>query len=73
MATAWRQAALAQPQCAVHRDYQSRNLMLLDDGELRAAMAEAARVRALQRFSRERIVEGLGVFYAQVFAQGEKA
>ena len=27
-------AALAQPQCAVHRDYHSRNLMLLDDGEL---------------------------------------
>lgn len=45
---------------------------LLDDGELRAAMAEAARVRALQRFSRERIVEGLGAFYARVFAQGEK-
>ena len=46
---------------------------LLDDGELRAAMAEAARVRALQRFSRERIVEGLGDFYARIFAQGEKA
>jgi aminoglycoside/choline kinase family phosphotransferase len=27
-------AALTQPQCAVHRDYHSRNLMLLDDGEL---------------------------------------
>lgn len=46
---------------------------LLDDGELREAMATAARVRALQRFSRERIVEGLGDFYARVFAQGEKA
>jgi glycosyltransferase involved in cell wall biosynthesis len=46
---------------------------LLDDGALRAAMAEAARARALQRFSRERIVEGLGAFYARVFAQGGKA
>lgn len=27
-------AALAQPQVAVHRDYHSRNLMLLDDGSL---------------------------------------
>ncbi len=27
-------AALAQPQVAVHRDFHSRNLMLLDDGEL---------------------------------------
>ena len=27
-------AALTQPQCAVHRDYHSRNLMLLADGEL---------------------------------------
>ncbi|PYC29557.1 glycosyltransferase family 1 protein [Aquipseudomonas alcaligenes] len=46
---------------------------LLDDGALRAAMAEAARARALQRFSRERIVEGLGAFYVRVFAQGKKA
>ncbi|MGB4073028.1 glycosyltransferase family 4 protein [Pseudomonas sp.] len=46
---------------------------LLEDDELRAAMAQAARVRALQRFSRERIVEGLRAFYTRVFAQGEKA
>jgi glycosyltransferase involved in cell wall biosynthesis len=46
---------------------------LLDDGALRVAMAEAARARALQRFSRERVVEGLSAFYARVFAWGEKA
>ncbi|MFI8383581.1 glycosyltransferase family 4 protein [Pseudomonas sp. NPDC079086] len=46
---------------------------LLDDGELRAAMAQAARLRALQRFSRERIVDGLSAFYTRVFALGEKA
>lgn len=45
---------------------------LLDDGELRAVMAQAARVRALQRFSRERIVEGLSNFYVRVFAPGVK-
>lgn len=44
---------------------------LLNDSELRAAMGQAARVRALQRFSQERIVEGLSAFYARVFARRE--
>lgn len=46
---------------------------LIEDGALRATMGEAARARALLRFSRERIVGGLRDFYARLFAQGKKA
>lgn len=46
---------------------------LIEDGALRATMGEAARARALLRFSRERVVGGLSDFYARVFAQGKKA
>lgn len=46
---------------------------LIEDVALRATMSEAARARALQRFSRERIVEGLSDFYACLFARGKKA
>ncbi|WP_447590782.1 glycosyltransferase family 4 protein [Aquipseudomonas campi] len=46
---------------------------LIEDGALRATMGEAARTRALLRFSRERVVGGLSDFYVRVFAQRRKA
>lgn len=46
---------------------------LLDDKQLLSTMGAYARHRALQRFSRERIVEGLSVFYARIFAQRDKS
>ena len=45
---------------------------LIEDGELRAAMGEAARTRALLRFSRAKVVGGLSDFYARIFGQGNK-
>ncbi len=47
--------------------------MLLENHEMRSAMGHAARVRALQRFSRERIVTGLSDFYVRVLAKEGKA
>ena len=46
---------------------------LLENHEMRTAMGKAARARALQRFSRERIVTGLSDFYFRVLAKGGKA
>lgn len=46
---------------------------LLDDPETRREMGRAARDRALQRFSRERIVEGLRDFYNQIFGKGAQS
>lgn len=46
---------------------------LLDEEEIRLVMAQAARSRALQRFSRERVVEGLSAFYQRIFTQRNKA
>lgn len=47
----------------------AKNLrLLLEDVSLRHEMGEAARKRALELFSQERIVKGLGQFYARVFS-----
>ncbi|QMV61370.1 glycosyltransferase family 4 protein [Pseudomonas berkeleyensis] len=45
---------------------------LLENDGMRLDMGLAARARALQRFSRERIVGGLSDFYGRVFAQEGK-
>lgn len=44
---------------------------LLADHEASRAMGQAARQRALERFSRERIVEGLRDFYRRILVSGE--
>lgn len=45
---------------------------LIEDASVRQTMGQAARERALQRFSRERIVEGLSEFYARVLTREGK-
>lgn len=45
---------------------------LLADSELSLTMGRAARARALERFSRERIVEGLCDFYRRILRSGEE-
>ena len=46
---------------------------LIEDASVRQSMGQAARERALQRFSRERIVEGLSDFYTRVLSREGKA
>lgn len=45
-------------------------LRLLQDAPARDAMGQAARVRALEKFSSARIVEGLAAYYARVMGRG---
>jgi glycosyltransferase involved in cell wall biosynthesis len=46
---------------------------LLNDAQARRIMGQAARERALELFSRERIVEGLAAFYRRLFGKADPA